>query len=82
MQVLSLVWGILAIVGMLVGFIPCFGALNWINIPFAVIGAIISAIALATTKEKSKSGSIAGLICCCIACVFGLIRLILGGGVV
>jgi hypothetical protein len=82
MQVLSMIWGILAMVGMLIGFIPCAGALNWLNIPFAAIGAIVSGIALATTQEPNKGGSIAGLVCCGLAMLFGIIRLALGGGVV
>ena len=82
MQMLSLVWGILAIVGMLIGFIPCFGAFNWLNIPFAGIGVIICAIALAMGKDHTKGSVIAGLICCIIALFFGIIRLVLGGGVV
>lgn len=81
MQTLSLVWGILSIVGMLVGFIPCLGSLNWLNIPFAGLGLIISIIVLATTKQGGKGGSIAGVVCCGIAILFGLIRLALGGGI-
>ena len=42
MQILSLVWGILAILGLGIAFVPCLGSLNWLNIPFAVVGAIIS----------------------------------------
>lgn len=81
MQILSLVWGILSVVGMLVGFFPCLGALNWLNIPFAGIGLIISIVALVTTKQGGKGGSIAGVMCCGIAILFGLIRLALGGGI-
>jgi hypothetical protein len=81
MQVLSLIWGILAIIGMMVGFIPCVGALNWLNIPFAGIGSIISLIALVSAGNKPKGQSVAGLILCLLAAFFGLIRLVLGGGV-
>lgn len=82
MQVLSLVWGILAGIGMLVAFFPCLGSLNWLNIPFAAIGLIISIIALSTTKQSSKGGSIAGIIICAVAMIFGILRLIAGGGVI
>ena len=82
MQVLSLIWGILAVCGMLIGFVPCFGALNWLNIPFAGLGIIISAIALGTSGDEPKGGSIAGLICCGFAVLIGLFRLVIGGGVV
>jgi len=81
MQTLSLIWGILAAAGMLIGFIPCVGALNWINIPFAGLGVIVSAIALGTSKEQNKNKAIAGLICCVVAILFGFIRLAIGGGV-
>lgn len=82
MQVLSLILGILAILGMMVGFFPCLGALNWLNIPLSGIGLLISIIALATGKPGNRGGSVAGVICCGIAIVFGLIRLAAGGGVV
>jgi hypothetical protein len=81
MQVLSLVWGILAICGMFVAFFPCLGSLNWINIPFSFMGLIIGIVTLATTKETQKGMSIAGTICCGVAVLFGLIRLAAGGGV-
>ncbi|MCX8043662.1 MAG: hypothetical protein N3B18_05975, partial [Desulfobacterota bacterium] len=81
MQFLSLIWRIFAILGMIVGFFPCLGALNWINIPFSAIGIIISGIALCTAGDNPKGGSIAGLILCIIALFFGIFRLILGGGV-
>ncbi len=82
MNTASLVFGILAILGMLVGFIPCFGALNWINIPFAFIGLIVSIVALSNKQEgNSKNGALAGLIMCLCAMFFGLFRLFLGGGI-
>jgi hypothetical protein len=81
MQVLSVVWGILALCGMFVAFFPCLGSLNWINIPFSFVGLVISIVALVTTKETKKGMSIAGIICCGIAMLFGLIRLIAGGGI-
>ncbi len=82
MQVLSLIWGILAILGMIVGFFPCLGALNWLNIPFSGIGIIVSGIALGTAGDQPKGCSIAGLVCCIVAAFFGIIRLALGGGFV
>ena len=78
MQMLSLLWGILAIIGMVVAFFPCLGSLNWLNIPFAGVGIIVSGLTLSTGKS---SGAVAGLVCCIVALFFGLIRLALGGGV-
>ena len=81
MQLISLIWGILAVLGMLVAFFPCLGALNWLLIPFAGLGIIISGIAFGTTAYKPKSSSVVGLVCCIVALFFGIIRLGLGGGV-
>ena len=81
MNTLNIIWGSLAILGMLFAFIPCFGAFNWLNIPFAGIGVILGIVGIAIEKQN-KGGSIAGLIMCSAAVIFGAIRLLLGGGVV
>jgi hypothetical protein len=82
MLILSLIWGILAIIGMVVAFFPCLGSLNWVNIPFSGIGLIISIISVVTTKEEKKGAGIAGIVLCAVAAVVGAIRLIAGGGLV
>jgi len=71
MKTFGLILGILAALGMLLAFIPLLGWLNWINIPFAIIGLIISAIG------NSKGG----MVLCGMAVLFGIIRLILGAGI-
>jgi hypothetical protein len=78
MQIMSLVWGLLATVGMVVGFFPCFGALNWLNIPFAGVGAVVSVITLIGVKGRVLSA--VGLACCVLALGVGAIRLIMGQG--
>ena len=82
-QLVSLVWGILAIIGMVVGFMPCLGALNWLVIPFAVVGLVVSAIAMRRSEGagKGKAGSKAGLVCCGAAALLGFVRLGFGGGI-
>ena len=83
MQSVSLIWGLFSLFGMLIGFVPFFGAFNWLLIPFAVIGTIVSAIALGTAPAEASLGKgIAGLISCGIAAIFGFIRLVVGFGVV
>lgn len=82
MQIASLIFGILSIVGMLVAFIPCLGSLNWLNIPFSVVGLILSVVAnsSADLPREMKGNSRIGIILCSIAIIFGIMRLILGGG--
>ena len=79
-QLVSLVWGILAIIGMVVGFMPCLGALNWLVIPFAVVGLVVSATAMRRSEGAGKGASKAGLVCCGAAAVVGFVRLGFGGG--
>ena len=81
MQTASLVFGVLAIIGMLIGFLPCLGALNWLNIPFAGLGLIVSVVALANAKGQDNGASVSGLVCCTIAILVGLFRLVVGGGI-
>jgi hypothetical protein len=64
-----------------VAFLPCLGALNWINIPFSLGGLIVSAIATSQAPLDKKNMAIGGIVLCAFAAVFGLIRLVLGGGV-
>ena len=79
MNTTNMIWGIVSIVGMLIGFIPCIGALNWLVIPFAGVGIVLGIIGIVIEKE-SKTGSIAGLIMCIVAVCFGTVRLAIGGG--
>ena len=76
---LSLIWGVLAILGMVVAFIPCFGSLNYMNIPFAVFGLLFSILALVLSSKKEYA--IAGCVLCAVAILLGSIRLVLGFGV-
>lgn len=83
MKTASLVFGITAVVLLVIGFFPCLGSLNWINLPIASIGLIISIIALVQTKEgEPKGNAILGIVLCGLAILLGLLRLIIGGGVI
>lgn len=79
MGIVSLIWGILSLLWMLLAFIPLLGWLNWLMIPFAVVGAILAIIAIAA--DKGRVSGIFGLILCVIAMGLGTLRLMLGGGI-
>ena len=74
MSTFSLVWGILALIGTLIGLIPCLGSLNWLNIPFSGVGLIVSAIALSREPPHRRGGAVGGTLLCSLALVLGLIR--------
>lgn len=84
MKTVGLIFGILSVLGMLLGFIPCFGAFNWLNIPFAILGLIFSVLGYNQESQKNMptGAAVTGIVLCAIAIVFGGIRLILGGGLV
>ena len=79
LSILSLVWGILAIIGMAVGIIPCFGSLNYLNIPFAVLGLLFSILVIVLSSKKELA--IAGCVLCAAAILIGAIRLVIGFGI-
>ncbi len=75
--------GIAAMCVMLVGLIPCLGALNYINFPLGLGAIITGAIVMSQSlNEKWRSKAQLGLILAVIAIVIGVIRLIMGCGVV
>ena len=71
MNLISIVIGIIALLGALVGFIPLLGWLNWGVIPLAVVGLVFGLLA------EEKSGRNINL----VVLVLAVIRLMLGGGI-
>ncbi len=82
MGLLSLLWGLVSIVWMIVAFIPLLGWGNWFMIPFAGMGAILAGIAFAMTAPANRGRAKAGLILNGIAVIVGVIRLQMGGGII
>ncbi len=81
MQVVSLAWGIMALLGFFVGVIPCFGWVNWFNIPFAAAGLILSIIAYVQGRPGFRNPSAWAIALCLIAVLIGAKRLVLGVGI-
>ena len=80
MGLISLLWGIVAMILMILALIPLLGAANWLVIPFAAVGAIIAAIGILFTRSENRGRAKAGLVLSGIVIVVGIIRLSLGGG--
>jgi hypothetical protein len=76
---IALIWGILAVAGLGVAILPCLGALNWLNIPFAIVGLIISVVATSNAPAGRRGAAVAGLVLNAIAIAFGALRLVFGG---
>jgi len=67
----SLIIGIVALVCAIVAFIPLLGILNWLIIPLAMIGAAVGMISRSTAGRNLNLFVI----------VIGVVRLMLGGGI-
>lgn len=81
MGLISLLWGIVAILWMIVAFIPLLGWGNWLVVPFAAVGAVIAAIAILFTSPGNRGRAKTGLVLNAVVIVVGVVRLMLGGGI-
>ena len=73
--------GIIALSFMLIGFIPCLGWLNYLNIFLSIVTIIIGIVAIVTAKsDTDRTSAILGVALVVMAICFGTGRLILGGG--
>jgi hypothetical protein len=70
-NLVSLIIGIVALVCALIAFIPLLGWANWLIVPLAIIGAVIGMISRGTAGRNLNLFVI----------VVGVVRLMLGGGI-
>ena len=82
MGLISLLWGIFAMLWMVLAPVPLLGWGNWFLIPFAAVGAIIAAIGIATTQREKRGRAKAGLVLNGIVIIVAMWRLGLGGGII
>ncbi|WP_409574723.1 hypothetical protein [Sphingopyxis sp. PET50] len=68
----SLVIGVIALILAVFAFIPFLGWANWVIIPFAVIGLALGAMSDRTSGRNLNI----------VVIVVGVIRLMLGGGII
>lgn len=81
MGLISLIWGIVAMLLMFIGLVPLLGWSNWLVIPFAGVGAIIAAIGILLTSQEKRGHAKAGLVLNAIVIIVAAIRLSMGGGI-
>ena len=82
MGLISVLWGVVAMVWMVLALIPLLGWGNWFLIPFAAVGAIIAAIGLLFTSSAKTGRAKAGLLLNGIVIVVAIVRLGIGGGII
>jgi hypothetical protein len=70
-NIASIIIGVVALIGALVAFLPLLGWANWLIIPLAIVGAAVGVL------SRSTSGRNLNL----LVIVIGVVRLMLGGGI-
>ncbi|HET7604758.1 MAG TPA: hypothetical protein VFK28_01640 [Sphingomicrobium sp.] len=71
-NIVSLIIGFVALVCAVIAFIPLLGWANWLIIPLAIIGAVIGMMSRGTAGRNLNLFVI----------VVGVVRLMLGGGII
>ena len=71
LNLVSLIIGAVALVLAIVAFLPLLGWANWLIIPLAIVGAVIGMVSRGTTGRNLNLFVI----------VVGVVRLMLGGGI-
>lgn len=72
LNIASLVIGAIALVLAVFAFIPLLGWANWVIVPFAVVGLALGAMSSSTSGRNLNI----------VVIVIGVIRLMLGGGII
>ena len=72
LNVVSIIIGAVALLFALIAFLPLLGWANWLIIPLAIIGAVVGMM----------SSSNAGRNLNFLVIVIGIVRLMLGGGII
>ena len=72
LNVASLVIGVIALILAIFAFIPLLGWANWVIIPFAVVGLALGAMSDRTAGRNLNI----------VVIVIGVVRLMLGGGII
>ena len=71
LNVASLVIGVIALILAIFAFIPLLGWANWVIVPFAVVGLALGAMSDRTAGRNLNI----------VVIVIGVVRLMLGGGI-
>ena len=70
-NIISLIIGFVALILAIIAFIPFLGWANWLIIPLAIIGAVVGMFSSGTAGRNLNL----------VVIVIGIVRLMLGGGI-
>lgn len=72
LNIVSLIIGVVALIFAAIAFLPLLGWANWLIIPMAIVGAVVG------MASRSTAGRNLNL----FVIVIGVVRLMLGGGII
>ena len=72
LNLISIIIGLVSLVFVVIAFLPLLGWANWLVIPLAVVGAAIGAMSSGTAGRNLNIFVI----------IIGIVRLMLGGGII
>ncbi len=81
MGLISIVWGLFALLWMLLALVPLLGWGNWFLIPFAATGLVIAVLGIAFSRSGHRGRAKTGLVINALVILVAIVRLHLGGGV-
>ena len=82
MGIISIVWGLFALLWMALALVPLLGWGNWFLIPFAAVGVAIAAIGVVFSRSGHRGRAKTGLVINAVVILVAIVRLHLGGGVI
>ncbi len=77
---ITFIWGILTFIGIGVGYAPSLAPWSWVNLPFAVLGAILGIASIFTGKNGGTKYTVIGISLCMLASIVGILRLVVMEG--
>ncbi len=79
----SFLLGTFSLIGVAITVIPLLGWLNWLILPLAVAGLIVGMLSAYSSAQREHSSCLAtlGIILNCVALALGILRLVIGGGI-
>lgn len=85
MGIVSIIIGVLSVIGVCVSLIPLLNVLNCVGLPLGLLGAILGIAAL-VSRRGSKGLAIAGITLNSVAILVGVVRFVISlittGGIV
>ncbi len=80
MPTLSLVWGVIAFLGLIVTLLPPLQPLNWIILPFSGLAVLLNLYVILAPKFRRDPLGIAGLVAGGVAFIVAIIRVTINPG--